>query len=57
MTATAPAAALVPIELAVADPERVALGGFPAGYSGLTREAHGLDLRQLTSWGSRRAGR
>src|SRR6266496_595043 len=29
MTATAPAAALVPVQLAVADPERVAFGGFP----------------------------
>ena len=26
------------------------LEGFRAGYSGLTREAHALDLRQLTSW-------
>ena len=30
--------------------ERLALAGFLAGYSGLTREAYGLDLRQLASW-------
>ena len=32
------------------DPEAVALGGFLAGYSGLTREAYALDLRQFASW-------
>jgi len=30
--------------------ERLALAGFLAGYSGLTREAYELDLRQYTSW-------
>ena len=30
--------------------ERLALAGFLAGYSGLTREARGLDLRQFASW-------
>jgi site-specific recombinase XerD len=30
--------------------ERLALAGFLAGYSGLTREAYGLDLRQFASW-------
>jgi integrase/recombinase XerD len=39
----------------VADPlfspgERAALAGFLAGYSGLTRDAYTLDLRQYTSW-------
>jgi integrase/recombinase XerD len=31
-------------------PERVALTGFLAGYSGLTREAYALDLRQFATW-------
>jgi hypothetical protein len=30
--------------------ERLALGGFLAGYRGLTREAYTLDLRQFTGW-------
>jgi integrase/recombinase XerD len=30
--------------------ERLALAGFLAGYSGLTREAYELDLRQYASW-------
>jgi integrase/recombinase XerD len=32
------------------EPERVALAGFLAGYTGLTREAYALDLRQYASW-------
>ena len=50
MTATAPAAALVPIRWASPTPNGSRLEGFRAGYSGLAREAHALDLRQLTSW-------
>jgi integrase/recombinase XerD len=53
MTATAPGASseLVPAgeSLFTAD-ERAALAGFLAGYSGLTRSAYALDLRQYTSW-------
>jgi integrase/recombinase XerD len=30
--------------------ERLALTGFLAGYTGLTREAYALDLRQFVSW-------
>src|SRR6516165_3429943 len=30
--------------------EELALAGFLAGYSGLTREAYTLDLRQYVSW-------
>jgi Phage integrase, N-terminal SAM-like domain len=30
--------------------ERTALAGFLAGYSGLTRDAYSLDLRQYVSW-------
>jgi len=32
------------------DAERLALGGYLAGYSGLTREAYTLDLRQFAAW-------
>jgi hypothetical protein len=54
MTTTTPetaTGALVP----VADPlfsvgERQALAGFLSGYSGLTRNAYILDLRQYTAW-------
>jgi hypothetical protein len=38
------------IEPAFTDAERLALAGFLAGYRGLTREAHALDLRQFTTW-------
>ena len=50
MTATAPTAALVPIQPAFTDAERLALAGFLVGYRGLTREAYALDLRQFTTW-------
>jgi hypothetical protein len=41
--------------IAVAEPvfttqERLALAGFLAGYTGLTREAYALDLRQFATW-------
>ena len=42
-------------ELVLAEPvtnerERLALAGFLAGYSGLTRDAYALDLRQFMAW-------
>jgi hypothetical protein len=41
--------------VAIAEPvftsqERLALAGFLAGYTGLTREAYALDLRQYATW-------
>jgi integrase/recombinase XerD len=42
--------ALATIQPAFTDAERLALGGFLAGYRGLTREAYALDLRQFTTW-------
>ena len=41
--------------IAVAEPvftrqERLALAGFLAGYTGLTRDAYALDLRQYAGW-------
>jgi integrase/recombinase XerD len=50
MTTAAPSTALVTIQPAFTDAERLALAGFLAGYRGLTREAHALDLRQFTGW-------
>ena len=47
---TAPSTALVMIQPAFTDAERLALAGFLAGYRGLTREAYTLDLRQFTGW-------
>ena len=43
-------AALAVIEPAFTEAERLTLAGFLAGYSGLTREAYALDLRQFTAW-------
>ncbi len=42
--------AIVVAEPAFSNPERLALAGFLAGYSGLTREAYALDLRQFAGW-------
>jgi integrase/recombinase XerD len=50
MTTATPSTALVTIQPAFTDAERVALAGFLAGYRGLTREAYALDLRQFASW-------
>jgi integrase/recombinase XerD len=50
MATTIPSAALVPVAPVFSNTERLALAGFLAGYSGLTREAYELDLRQYTSW-------
>ena len=50
MTTATPSTALVTIQPAFTDAERLALAGFLAGYRGLTRDAYALDLRQFTSW-------
>ena len=50
MATTIPSAALVPVAPVFTNTERLALAGFLAGYSGLTRDAYALDLRQFTSW-------
>jgi len=50
MTSTTPSAALVPTAPVFTNTERLALAGFLAGYSGLTRQAYELDLRQYASW-------
>src|SRR5438046_232672 len=46
MTTTSPSTALVPATPVFTNTERLALAGFLAGYSGLTRAAYELDLRQ-----------
>ena len=50
MTTTTSPAALVPVAPVFISTERLALAGFLAGYSGLTRQAYELDLRQYASW-------
>ncbi len=50
MATTTPSAALVPVTPVFTNTERLALAGFLAGYSGLTRQAYELDLRQYASW-------
>jgi integrase/recombinase XerD len=50
MTTTTASAALIPAAPAFTNTERLALAGFLAGYSGLTRQAYELDLHQYTSW-------
>ena len=50
MATTIPSAALVPLAPVFTSTERLALAGFLAGYSGLTRQAYELDLRQFASW-------
>jgi integrase/recombinase XerD len=50
MTTTMLSTSIVVSRPAFSDAERVALAGFLAGYSGLTREAYALDLRQFATW-------
>jgi integrase/recombinase XerD len=53
MTATATTATSTALATTVpvfTGPERLALAGFLAGYTGLTREAYTLDLRQFAGW-------
>jgi integrase/recombinase XerD len=50
-TTTAPTSTASAVtEPVFSPPERVALAGFLAGYTGLTREAYALDLRRFTAW-------
>jgi hypothetical protein len=50
MTTTTISATLVPAGPVLSEAERLALAGFLAGYSGPTREAYALDLRQFAGW-------
>src|SRR6266513_4650794 len=49
-TTSPPSTAVAVAEPVFTNAERLALAGFLAGYSGLTREAYELDLRQYASW-------
>jgi integrase/recombinase XerD len=50
MTTTIPSAALVTVAPVFTEPECLALAGFLASYTGLTRDAYLLDLRQFAAW-------
>jgi integrase/recombinase XerD len=50
MATTTPSAALVPGAPVFTNTERLAIAGFLAAYSGLTRQAYELDLRQFAPW-------
>ena len=50
MATMTPSAALVPVAPVFTNTERLALAGFLAAYSGLTRQAYELDLRQFAGW-------
>jgi hypothetical protein len=50
MATTTPSAALIPVAPVFTNTERLALAGFLAAYSGLTRQAYELDLRQFAGW-------
>jgi site-specific recombinase XerD len=54
VASTIPSAAVVRVAPLFTNAERLALAGFLAGYSGLTRQAYELDLRQFASWCDRR---
>src|SRR6266699_4489788 len=49
-TSTSSSATVAVIEPAFSEPEKLALAGFLAGYSGMTRDAYALDLHQFTTW-------
>jgi site-specific recombinase XerD len=50
MATTSTSTAVATVESVFTEPEQLALAGFLAGYTGLTREAYALDLRQFASW-------
>ena len=50
MATTSPSTAVATVEPVFTEPERLALAGFLAGYTGLNRQAYALDLRQCASW-------
>jgi integrase/recombinase XerD len=54
MATTIPSAVVVPVAPLFTTAERPASAGFPAGYSGLARQAYERDLRPFASWCARR---
>jgi hypothetical protein len=53
-TASSASTAIDVAEPVVTQQEQLALAGFLAGCTGLTRQAYALDLRQYTTWGQQR---
>jgi integrase/recombinase XerD len=49
-TTSSPSTVIAVAEPVFTNAERLALAGFLAGYTGLTRDAYALDLRQYASW-------
>jgi integrase/recombinase XerD len=49
-TTSSPSTVIAVAEPVFANAERLALAGFLAGYTGLTRDAYAPDLRQYASW-------
>jgi integrase/recombinase XerD len=49
-TTTSPSAAIAVPQPVFTHQEQLALAGFLAGYTGLTRQAYALDLRQYAAW-------
>jgi hypothetical protein len=49
MATTSTSTAVAAVHSVFTGPEPLALSGFLAGYTGLTREAYALDLRQFAS--------
>jgi integrase/recombinase XerD len=50
MATTSTSTAVATVEPVFTESEQLTLAGFLAGYTGLTREAYALDLRQFASW-------
>ena len=50
MATTSTSTTVAVAKLAFTSQERLALAGFLVGYTGLTREAYAMDLRQYASW-------
>jgi integrase/recombinase XerD len=50
MATTSTSTAVATVEPVFTESEQLTLAGFLAGYTGLTREAYALDLRQFVSW-------
>jgi hypothetical protein len=49
-TTSSPSTVIAVAEPVFTNAERLMLAGFLAGYTGLTRDAYALDLRQFAGW-------
>jgi integrase/recombinase XerD len=50
ITTSSPSTVIAVAEPVFTSAEQLALAGFLAGYTGLTRDAYALDLRQFSAW-------